>query len=93
MNKNLFEFGDKKIEEDKTINQSNLQEEAKEIFDKYKDYSQNELLNEFLLTSKQNLKNGSLTKEKLHNTVEMLKPFLNAEQIDFVKGIIKKIDE
>lgn len=70
-----------------------IQKDAKKLYDKYKNYSENDLLNEFLTTSKSKLKDGSLTKDKIQNTVNSLAPFLNASQKEYLKELIGKLDD
>lgn len=100
MSKNLFDFGN----EDDTIdnlqknqvNETFSNENTKEIndyYNKYKNFSQNELLNEFLTTSRQKLKDGTLTIQGLQNMLQSLSPYLNEEQLNFLRGIIKRVDE
>ena len=101
MAKNLFDFGDEKLEEifdkkeemEKEIFENNNTNDVKNLFNKYKNYSQDELMDEFLTTSKQKIKDGSLTVEGLQNIIKNLTPFLNSEQIDFLKGIINRVNE
>lgn len=101
MSKNLFDFGDEKLEEiiknekkiEEKLLENNNTKNVKNLYDKYKNYSQDELMNEFLTTSRQKIKNGSLTMEGLQNTIKNLAPFLNSEQIEFLKGIVNKVDD
>lgn len=70
-----------------------LEEQAKAAYQKYQNFSQDELMNEFLKTSKQKMREGSLTPEKLQNTVNSLSPFLNNSQKEFLKGLMSKLDD
>lgn len=77
----------------KNSSKEEIEKDAKELYDKYKDYSENELLNEFLSTSKAKMQDGSLTKEKIQNTVNSLAPFLNSSQKEYLKDLIGKLDD
>ena len=70
-----------------------LEEQARAAYEKYQNYSQDELMKEFLKTSKQKLKDGSLTTDKLTNTVNSLSPFLNDNQKEFLKGLLDKLND
>lgn len=67
--------------------------DAKDLYEKYKNYSQDELLKEFISSSKTKLKDGSLTKEKINNTINSLSPFLNNSQAEYLKQLIGKLDD
>lgn len=94
---NIFDFGDKIFEEknENLTNNSNqtTEQQAKDIYNKYKNYSQSELLDEFLTTSKEKLKNGSLTYEKLQQTENILSPYLNNQQKEILKDLINKLND
>ncbi len=97
---NIFDFGDKTFEEknenkENSTNNTNktAEQQAKDIYNKYKNYSQSQLIEEFFTTSKEKLKNGSLTYEKLQQTENMLAPYLNTQQKEFLKGLINKLND
>jgi len=75
------------------FSQEDVERDAKNLYEKYKNYSQDELLNEFITTSKTKLNSGVLTKDKINNTVNSLAPFLNEAQNEYLKGLIKKLDD
>ncbi len=104
MARNLSDFASEKLAEDikifdekMTENVENLNEEtlnsAEEVYNKYKDYSQEDLANEFLSESKKRLQNGELSLEKLSQTAQLLSPYLNVEQKQFLDDLLKKLDE
>ncbi len=104
MAKNLSDFANeklmddiKKIEEKVVGDGEDLREEAlhsaEEVYNKYKDYSQNDLENEFLLESKKRLQSGELSLEKLSQTAQFLSPYLNVEQKQFLDDLLKKLDD
>lgn len=107
MKKSLFEFGNEKLEEkidkkeknenvfqsesfEKTKNEN--VEQAKNIYDKYKDFTHDELVNEFISTSKQKINEGKLSKEKINQTANLLSPYLTNEQKEMLNNLIGKID-
>ena len=102
MAKNLSDFANekidiKKMEEEVIKNADKLQREtvetAEEVYNKYKDMSQEELTKEFLSASKQKLQNGELTHEKLANMAGLLSPYLNNNQKAFLNDLLKNLDE
>ena len=97
--KNNQNINNEKINENlnKNFNYKNFEgseagQQAKNIYEKYKGYSQDELMQEFLSTTKQKLSNGSLNKTQLDNTISKLIPFLNDSQKEILKGLINKLD-
>jgi len=93
-NKNNFE-----TEKDNNINfnqnstsQENIKDQAKKMYDKYSTYSQQDLISEFINTSKQKLLDGSLSKEKINQTASLLTPYLNTQQKEMLKELMDKID-
>lgn len=101
MKKNLSDFANEKVCKDiPNITQEDIdniddstQQEVKDLYEKYKDYSQDQLLSEFLSSSKKKIKQGSLSKEKLENTIDTLSPYINSEQKSFLDNLIKKLDD
>ena len=105
MKKNLFDYADtsifennnEELSEDLKKKAENIDDNTKknvnELYNKYKNYSSADLLNEFLTTSKQKIKDGSLSKESLKNTINSLSPYITSEQKSYLENIIKKIDD
>lgn len=104
--KNIFDFSNEDLKDEKDESYINSQkkefeqseynnttEQAKNMYDKYKNYSQEELLNEFITTSKNKLKNGSLTPQKIEQTANMLSPYLNNQQKEFLKGLLDRLND
>lgn len=106
MKDNLFDFADKNFDENKK--DEKLTEELKKraekidkttkeninnLYNKYKNYSEQDLLNEFLATSKDKIKDGSLSKEKLEGTINTLSPYITSEQKSFLDNLIKKLED
>ncbi len=108
MKKNLFDFTNENVDEvkkdtNKDVGQKifddvknlneDIKQEASELYNKYKNYSQNELINEFISTSKQKIKQGSLSKESLRKTLNTILPYINDEQKTFFDNLINSIDD
>ena len=75
-----------------TFKNSSIQDEAKKIYDKYSTFSQQDLIKEFVDTSRQKLLDGSLSKEKINQTASLLSPYLNSQQKEMLKNLMDKID-
>lgn len=106
MKRNLSDFSQEKIETNKNFediknraeyikNSSNdkTKQEVNDLYNKYKNYSQEELMNEFISTAKNKLQNGDLTQNKLQNTINSLSLFLNESQKEYLNNIIRKIND
>lgn len=106
MKRNLSDFSQEKIDINKNF--SDLQKQADDIansaddhtksrvsdlYNKYKNYSQDELMNEFLTTAKSKMQSGELTQNKLQNTIASLSPFLNESQKEYLNNLIGKIND
>lgn len=90
------EFSNSKIESNKPEHttdefQKKIEEEANKTMHKYANYSQNELVNEFLHIARQQLQNGELTHEKLSSIFDTLTPYLNEEQTHLFKDLVSKL--
>ena len=101
---NLFDFGKvelKKEEETKNADKNKNvynnnqidEEEAKNIYEKYKNCSKNELINELHSVISNGKKNGTITNQKINDTVKNLMPYLNDNQKEFLESIMKDINE
>lgn len=98
MKKNLFDFGDEKLSEDYLKDQAenldeNTKKQAEDYYEKYKNYSKDELMQEFLNQTKNNIARGSFSKEKFESTISSLMPFLNEEQKNFLNYLKGQIDD
>ena len=91
---NLANF-DEKIDHQKGEQNVNTDaiKDAEKLYEKYKDYSTQDLEKEFVSLSKQRLKDGSLSKEKLSSTLSSLTPFLSSSQRDFLAKLVGEIDD
>ena len=81
------------IKED-TVGQTkkNDEENIEKIMAKYSDYSEDELMSEFIKESVRKRENGELTEEQLDRISNLLKPYLNdmqKQKLDDLFGVIK----
>ena len=65
------------------------EDDIKKKIDKYKNYSNQELLTELLTEANKQKKNGNLTNEKIEEMVSGLSPYLDNEQKQRLNEIIK----
>ena len=109
MSRNLFDFSSEKIKGNEQLHKSKLEEkvdtsklenidqstlnEASNLYDKYKNYSTEELTSEFVNLSKKRLKDGSLTKEKLNSTLSSLSSVLSPQQKQFFESLLGELDD
>lgn len=68
-----------------------LQEKIQSGFEKYKDYDENQLLNEFLKQIDKQKKDGTFNYENLKNSVNGILPFLNDGQKQKIFEVLNKI--
>lgn len=104
MKSNLFDFGKEKLDDnEKKITEEELKEKAtqknidvdsaKNIYDKYKDCSKEELLEKLHSVISNGKKDGSITNDKINQTVKQLSPFLNENQKNFLNSILQDIND
>ncbi|NCB48591.1 MAG: hypothetical protein EOM55_03125 [Clostridia bacterium] len=102
MKKNLFDFASEKFDEkEEKICQEDLEKKidentktnAKDLYKKYKNYSKDELVDEFLSSSKEKIKQGSLSKDKIRETLSSVAPYMNQNQKNFFENLLSKLDE
>lgn len=104
MARNLSDFANEELAQKVNNFRENIEENAEklgeetlnsaqEVFNKYKDYSQDDLAEEFVAESKKRLENGELSIEKLSQTAQLLSPYLNPQQKDFLNNLLKKLEE
>lgn len=107
MGRNLFDFSNEQInsrldecnftktseEELKKNIDTDTLGEASKLYDKYKNYSTDELSNEFISLSKKRLKDGSLTKDKLLSTFSSISSFLSPSQKEFFDKLMGELDD
>jgi len=102
MKKSLFDFADEKFDEK---NEAKSEEEmenhidedtktnAKDLYEKYKNYSKEELVDEFVSSSKKKIKQGSLSSDKIRDTLSKVAPYMNENQKKFFEDLLSKINE
>lgn len=93
MGKNLFDFGDKDLEEEIIEKTEKLDRETKEnienMHEKYKDFSEQDLFEEL----RKQQQSGDIDTNKLSRVIENLDPFLSDSQKNFLKNTINKLEE
>ncbi len=71
-------------------NRDNTQK-VEDLYERYKDKSEDELLNELLKNVEKQKKDGSFNYQGLINTIDKVSPFLSKEQNLKIKEILKNI--
>ena len=71
--------------------QSKLEEEAKKTMNKYANYSQQQLVDEFLTVAKQQIERGEITKSKLQQACAALAPYITKEQQALIDGLLEQL--
>ena len=74
----------------KTNNQ-NTQNEIKDNFEKYKNYSHNDLMSEFIKKTTELKNKGQLDQNKVNEIYKTLEPMLNEEQKKNLRDLLKMI--
>ena len=64
----------------KDFKTENNEEKVKQTYEKYKNYSQDELLQELMRAVNAQKQNGTFDKERLLSTLALVMPSLNSEQ-------------
>lgn len=64
----------------KDFKTENNEEKVKQTYEKYKNYSQDELLQELMRSVNAQKQNGTFDKERLLSTLSLVMPSLNSEQ-------------
>lgn len=64
----------------KDFKTENNEEKVKQTYEKYKNYSQDELLQELMRSVNAQKRNGTFDKERLLSTLSLVMPSLNSEQ-------------
>lgn len=100
MSDNIFDFANKKIDKkqsDQTQekNKKNLVDEKiiNDYVNKYKDYNQEQLVDEFLKVTNESRKSGALDNNKINDVVNKLTPFLTDEQKKGLDNLLKRLDD
>jgi hypothetical protein len=98
MVKNLFEYADTPIQEEKQPEQKDKdqkisKEDISQLYNKYKDMPQEQLVEEFVKSAKAQRTSGALDDNKINQIYSTLCPYLNNQQKEFFDTLIHKIDE
>lgn len=86
----LKEFAKSKTYEKKD---ENAEKQAKNIYDKYKDFSKDDLLSEIAKQIKQQKENGTFNKVALLNSLNGLSAFIPQQNMQELREIIERLDE
>ena len=75
----------------KTVKNENINEEFLKNVNKYKDFSHDDLMNEFIKKTMDLKRNGQLSKERVEEIYNTLEPVLNSEQKKNLRDLLKMI--
>lgn len=98
MSDNIFDFSEQKIKREDNIykqkndNQSIDENMVNDYLNKYKDYSQEQLIDEFLKVTNESRKSGALDSKKINEVVSKLTPFLSDSQKKGLDDLLNKIN-
>ncbi len=77
--------------QDKDGFQTQLEQEAKKTMNKYANYSQQQLVDEFLTVAKQQIERGEITKAKLQQACVALAPYITKEQQVLIDDLLEQL--
>ena len=66
-------------------------EDAKRVYDKYKDFTHDELMKEILKYTQEKKNDGTLNNQKLDEIEKNLSPYLTNQQRENLSNIIKRL--
>ena len=90
--KNDENYNSNNLNKEKVTNENQEKtENVKEFYDKYKSYSNQELMQELLKTTNEKKEKGEFDYNKLNESINALSPFLTNEQQNNIKGILEKL--
>ena len=98
MSDNIFDFSEQKIKREDNIhkqkndNQSIGENMVNDYLNKYKDYSQEQLIDEFLKITNESRKSGALDSQKISEVVSKLTPFLSDSQKKGLDDLLNKLN-
>lgn len=87
----ISEFKPKESTEQKNEKQEINPENIEEIYNKYKDKSQSEIMQELFGQVQKQKQNGTFDYEKIVSMVNMMSPYLNQEQKNNILTILSKL--
>ena len=75
----------------KDFKTENNEEKVKQTYEKYKNYSQDELLQELMRSVNAQKQNGTFDKERLLSTLSVVLPSLNDEQRSKLEELLSRL--
>jgi hypothetical protein len=75
----------------KDFRTENSEERVKQTYEKYKDYSQDELMQELLRSVNAQKQNGTFDKQRLISTLSLVLPSLNDEQRSKLEELLSRL--
>ena len=98
MSENIFDFSKQKINGQNNTQKSenehqNIDENmVNDYLNKYKGYSQEQLIDEFLKVTNESRKSGTLDSQKINEVVSKLTPFLSDSQKKGLNDLLNKLN-
>lgn len=105
MQEDLFSFARRKnFEESQKSQKENIEEtknegfsqtqinDAKQLFEKYKDFSENDLTGEIAKIIYSQKQNGTFNKEKIYSMLNSISQFIPQDKANQLKELIEQID-
>ena len=89
--KNESDYSEKNKNVENESQNKQLNDDVINFYNKYKEYSSDELLNELISKTNEQKQNGELNYQQLSSMVDKLNPFLNEQQKNNMRGIMEKI--
>ena len=75
----------------KDFRTENSEEKVKQTYEKYKDYSQDELMQELMRSVNAQKQNGTFDKQRLISTLSLVLPSLNSEQRSKLEELLSRL--
>ena len=75
----------------KDFRTENNEEKVKQTYEKYKDYSQDELLQELMRSVNAQKQNGTFDKQRLISTLSLVMPSLDSEQRSKLEELLSRL--
>lgn len=89
--KNESDYSEKNKNVENESQNKQLNDDVMNFYNKYKEYSSDELLNELISKTNEQKQNGEFNYQQLSSMVDKLSPFLNEQQKNNMRGIMEKI--
>jgi hypothetical protein len=75
----------------KDFKTQNNEEQVKQTYDKYKNFSQDQLMQELLKTVSIQKQNGTFDKQQLTSTLSLIMPSLTKEQQERIQALLNNL--